>query len=120
MPVIEFLVAEKPVICQNTSSLPEVGGELAFYCDDDPEQLADLMADLRHGQIETPTAEEIDTHLQAVVTRNKVQYEDVFNWISQQLGGEMIPQPPYPYQPAQQRRLLDSSGYQDVDYDDLS
>lgn len=44
IPVIEAMSAGVPVICSNTTSLPEVGGEAALYADPEQEmQIADAM-----------------------------------------------------------------------------
>jgi glycosyltransferase involved in cell wall biosynthesis len=44
IPVIEAMSAGVPVICSNTTSLPEVGGEAALYADpEQEEQIADAM-----------------------------------------------------------------------------
>lgn len=87
MPLIEFFAAGKPVICQRTSSIPEVGGDLALYCDNDPERLADLMLDVYHERRALPTADAIEAHLRTLVKRNLRQYDDVFAWIAEQLEG---------------------------------
>jgi glycosyltransferase involved in cell wall biosynthesis len=44
MPVVEAMYCGCPVICSNTTSLPEVGGEAAYYIDPlDPEMLAEAI-----------------------------------------------------------------------------
>lgn len=48
LPVLEAMVAGCPVICSGASSLPEVGGDAALYCDpNDPDDIARQMARLR-------------------------------------------------------------------------
>jgi glycosyltransferase involved in cell wall biosynthesis len=45
LPVIEGMAARIPVACSNSSSLPEVGADLAFYFDPhSPEELASVLA----------------------------------------------------------------------------
>ncbi len=45
MPLLEAFDVGTPVICSNTTSLPEVGGDAVLDCDPtDPEAMADLMA----------------------------------------------------------------------------
>ncbi|NJM37496.1 MAG: glycosyltransferase family 4 protein [Akkermansiaceae bacterium] len=45
LPVIEGMAARVPVVSSNTSSLPEVGGDLAFYFDPhSPAELASVLA----------------------------------------------------------------------------
>jgi glycosyltransferase involved in cell wall biosynthesis len=44
MPVVEAMSCDCPVICSSTTSLPEVGGEAAYYIDpNDPEMLAEAI-----------------------------------------------------------------------------
>lgn len=45
MPLLEAFEAGVPVLCSNTSSLPEVGGDAVLTCDPTD---ADAMADLMH------------------------------------------------------------------------
>jgi len=47
LPVLEAMACGTPVVCANTSSLPEVGGEAAVYIDPtDPEALTAALAEL--------------------------------------------------------------------------
>lgn len=47
LPIIEAMQAEVPVICSNTSSMPEVGGEAALYADpNNPDAIAKQMLSL--------------------------------------------------------------------------
>jgi glycosyltransferase involved in cell wall biosynthesis len=45
IPVLEAMSAGVPVVCSDLSSLPEIGGEYAWYCDPyDPQSIADAIA----------------------------------------------------------------------------
>jgi glycosyltransferase involved in cell wall biosynthesis len=47
LPVLEAMACGTPVVCANTSSLPEVGGDVAVYIDpSEPEALTAALADL--------------------------------------------------------------------------
>lgn len=53
MPVLEALGLGAPVLCSNTSSLPEAAGEAALYFDPlDPESIADTMARFAAGEVD--------------------------------------------------------------------
>jgi glycosyltransferase involved in cell wall biosynthesis len=53
MPVAEALSVGTPVICSNTSSLPEVAGDAALYCDPlDPQSIAAAMKRLWTGEVD--------------------------------------------------------------------
>lgn len=43
LPVLEAMQAETPVVCTNRTSLPEVAGPHAYYCDLDAESIADAV-----------------------------------------------------------------------------
>ena len=44
MPLVEAMCCDCPVICSNTTSLPEVGGEAAYYIEpQDPQMLAEAI-----------------------------------------------------------------------------
>lgn len=52
MPVLEALGFGSPVLCAETSSLPEVGGDAAIYFDPlDPESIAEAMIGLFRGDL---------------------------------------------------------------------
>jgi glycosyltransferase involved in cell wall biosynthesis len=47
MPVVEAMSRGAAVVCSNTTSLPEVAGDAALYCDPhDPESIAAVIARL--------------------------------------------------------------------------
>lgn len=85
MPIIEFLVANKPVLCQKSSSLPEVGGELVTYCANDGRSFAEAMLAVHQGKIVPPQPTAVQAHLNHLIRKNQLQYSDVFNWILQRL-----------------------------------
>ena len=46
IPALEAMTVGTPIVCSNTSSLPEVCGEFAFYCDPlSPQSIADALLD---------------------------------------------------------------------------
>jgi glycosyltransferase involved in cell wall biosynthesis len=52
MPVLEALGLGAPVLCSNTSSLPEVGGDAAIYFDPrDPRSIANAMIRIVEGEV---------------------------------------------------------------------
>lgn len=54
LPVLEGLAAGVPVICSNTTSLPEVGGDAAIYFDpSSPDELADRLRSLERDGVPT-------------------------------------------------------------------
>jgi glycosyltransferase involved in cell wall biosynthesis len=70
VPLIEAMQCEVPVIASNTSSMPEVGGDAALYCDPaDIESIADKMKVLYR-----------DENLRnSLIKKGKQQYQK-FNW----------------------------------------
>ncbi|MBK8900480.1 MAG: glycosyltransferase family 4 protein [Anaerolineaceae bacterium] len=88
MPIIEFLVANKPILCQKTSSLPEVGGDLVEYCVSDGRSFAEAMLRVRRGQITPPQPAAVEAHLDQLIRKNQLQYSDLFNWILQRLQNQ--------------------------------
>lgn len=50
MPVLEAMAFGKPIICSNTTSLPEVAGDAAYYIDPrKPSEIADAIAHIAAG-----------------------------------------------------------------------
>lgn len=62
MPVIEAFHYGKPVFCFANTALPEVGGDFAFYWQNqEPQEMADL---IRENIFETPNAEDVQARQQ--------------------------------------------------------
>jgi alpha-1,3-rhamnosyl/mannosyltransferase len=52
LPVLEAMSSGVPVICSNTASLPEVGGQAVFYVDPQrTEQVREALHELLHDEI---------------------------------------------------------------------
>jgi glycosyltransferase involved in cell wall biosynthesis len=70
MPLLEAFDAGLPVLCSNTSSLPEVGGDAVLTCDPtDVEAMAELMHQItQHGDLP-----------QTMIRRGKERL-DLFSW----------------------------------------
>lgn len=71
IPVLEAMLAGVPVVCADLSSLPEVAGEHAFYCDPfDPESIA---AAIR-------SALELEPDARAALVQNAREWVSRFSW----------------------------------------
>ena len=81
MPVLEALGFGSPVLCSQTTSLPEVGGEAAVYFDPmDPESIAQVMVELLRGDISRERLKEA-AHRQAKEfswTRSAARLREVY------------------------------------------
>ncbi|MEN8240818.1 MAG: glycosyltransferase family 1 protein [Chloroflexota bacterium] len=88
IPVIEGFSFEKPVLCSNVTSLPEVGGDAALYFDPtDIEDIARVISDLAdHPEISAALVEKGRAQLSRFSNSQGValQYETVFKEV---LGG---------------------------------
>jgi glycosyltransferase involved in cell wall biosynthesis len=69
LPVVEALGCGTPVVCSNVSSLPEVGGETAYYFD--PQSVAEFRAALERGVRDGRTREHVD---------RRVERASCFSW----------------------------------------
>jgi glycosyltransferase involved in cell wall biosynthesis len=83
IPIAEAMVNDKPVICSRTTSLPEVAGEAALYCDpNNPEEMANLILQL---QTDNALQKELilkgSKHISHLgdITHMAQQYLDVFD-----------------------------------------
>tara|TARA_R110002051_G_scaffold107616_2_gene180489 strand:+ start:37439 stop:38509 length:1071 start_codon:yes stop_codon:yes gene_type:complete len=82
LPVIEAMRFGKPVITSNNTSLPEIGGDIAFYWEHfDPEYMAQIVNESIHTfdtNLEENTSKSI-THAQSFNWKNAAQsYIDVY------------------------------------------
>lgn len=81
IPLIEFLAAEKPIICTRNTSIPEVVGDLAYYCKNEPYEFADSILKVYYQGPYHHDPQAAKNHLRKLTTINKKQFDDVFEWI---------------------------------------
>lgn len=93
MPLIEAMVARKPIICQRISSLPEVGGEIPHYCTGDPQEMAELMLAIHQGTAPLRDEAAVVAQLDKLIQRNARQYDDLFAWIERRLHAPLLALP---------------------------
>ncbi len=70
LPLIEAMGAGVPVICSNTTSLPEVGGDAVLYAD--PAKTSDIAAAMQRINI--------DEILRSQMIQKGMIRKDIFNW----------------------------------------
>jgi len=86
MPVLEFLILRKKVVCSGTSAMPEVGGSIAKYCEVDLESIGLAMRDafvLDQGPV-CPAA--VDSHLDRLLVESEDQMSALIGWIEKRGG----------------------------------
>ena len=85
IPLIEFLAANKPIICTRTSSIPEIIGNLGYYSENNPYAFAETMLKVYHQNSHFPNQLEVDRRLRKLVSINEGQFHSVFTWIAQRI-----------------------------------
>jgi glycosyltransferase involved in cell wall biosynthesis len=100
MPVLEALGFGSPVLCSQTSSLPEVAGDAAIYFDPmEPESIAQAMSGLLRGDVNRERLEEA-AHRQA----------KEFSWTSSAAGVRELYQEVMTRPKVNQGRILAANG----------
>ncbi len=87
MPIVEFLGAGKPAICNRNTAIPEVGGTDVMYVEDDPQSVAMAMKEVANAKCGEDSERQagVDAHLEELIARNRSQFEETFEWIDRQL-----------------------------------
>lgn len=83
IPLIEFLAANKPIICTRTSSIPEIIGNLGYFSENNPYAFAGTMLQVYHQNSHFPNQLDVDRRLRKLVSINEAQFHSVFTWIAQ-------------------------------------
>lgn len=82
IPLIEFLTANKPIICTKKSSIPEIVGDLGYYSKNEPHAFAETILKVYCQNSHFLNQSEVDKHLQKLVGINDAQFHSVFTCIT--------------------------------------
>ncbi len=90
IPLLEFLAADKPVICLENTSITEVMKDLAYYSNNEPNEFAKMMLKVFHHGPNHTDPSRIRGHFQMLIRENHRQFQEIRSWISSNSEIQML------------------------------